>query len=57
MDRKESRLVIDGNAFYELDLECIRCKENNTQALEADPYNPESEDSKISYLHSVMQDF
>lgn len=57
MDRKESRLVIDGNAFYELDLECIRCKEDNTKTLEGNHYAPESEDSKISYLHSVMQDF
>lgn len=27
-ERKErSKLIIDGNAFYELDLDCVRCRE------------------------------
>lgn len=27
MEEKKQKLVIDGNAFYELDLECVRRKE------------------------------
>ena len=27
MDEKKEKLVLDGNAFYELDLECLKDKE------------------------------
>lgn len=27
MKQEETRLVVDGNAFYEIDLECMRKKE------------------------------
>lgn len=27
MEEKKQRLVLDGNAFYEIDLECLREKE------------------------------
>lgn len=57
MERKESRLVIDGNAFYELDLECVRRRENRKKTMEGSQYQPEPEDRKTSFLHSVMQNF
>ena len=33
MDRKNEELVIDGNAIYELDLECVRKKQESKGAL------------------------
>ncbi|MGO4945820.1 hypothetical protein ACTQ50_05375 [Blautia sp. Sow4_E7] len=33
MKRKNERLVIDGNAIYELDLECARKKQESKGAL------------------------
>ena len=32
MDRKNEGLVIDGNAIYELDLECVRKKQESKGA-------------------------
>ena len=29
-DEKKEKLVIEGNAFYEIDLECVRTKERQT---------------------------
>ena len=33
MSRKNERLVIDGNAIYELDLECVRKKQESKGAV------------------------
>lgn len=32
MEEKKQKLVIDGNAFYELDLECLKKKEKERGA-------------------------
>lgn len=29
MDDKKEKLVLDGNAFYELDMECLKNKQKN----------------------------
>ena len=34
MKEEKQRLVIEGNAFYEIDLECIRIKENERKRKE-----------------------
>lgn len=28
MNRENAKLILDGNAFYEIDLACLRAKEN-----------------------------
>ena len=42
MERKNEKLIIDGTAIYELDLECVRKKqkrqENNTGAAPEEEY-------------------
>lgn len=34
MDEKKRKLVIDGNAFYEIDLECVRRKQKQREDAE-----------------------
>lgn len=31
MENKKEKLVLDGNAFYELDLECLKYRRENMQ--------------------------
>ena len=31
MENKKEKLVLDGNAFYELDLECLKRRKENMQ--------------------------
>ncbi len=31
MENKKEKLVLDGNAFYELDLECLKHRKENMQ--------------------------
>lgn len=31
MENKKEKLVLDGNAFYELDLECLKHRRENMQ--------------------------
>ena len=33
MENKKEKLVLDGNAFYELDLECLKHRKENMQKL------------------------
>ena len=34
MEKEKSRIIINGNAFYELDLECLRKKEEERKEQE-----------------------
>ncbi|MDC7287163.1 hypothetical protein NXH76_05075 [Blautia schinkii] len=34
MDEKKEKLIIDGNAFYELDLECLEVKRRAREEAE-----------------------
>lgn len=38
MEENNSRLVVQGNAFYEIDLNCLRMRRKNEKK---DPENPE----------------
>ena len=43
---EHSRLVVDGNAFYELDLDCVRCREARRKTQAESPgktQNPKEE--------------
>ena len=33
-ESEEYRLVIEGNALYEADMECVRCRESRRKAVE-----------------------
>lgn len=33
-ESEEYRLVIEGNALYEVDMECVRCRESRRKAAE-----------------------
>lgn len=34
MEEQKQKLVLDGNAFYEIDLECVKKKEKERQTLQ-----------------------
>lgn len=34
MEEKKQKLIIDGNAFYELDLECLKKKQEQKQSVQ-----------------------
>lgn len=48
MEEKKRKLVIDGNAFYELDLECLRKKKEKNKEVKRDgrTNNPLSRNQK-----------
>lgn len=57
MENRTSRLVIEGNAFYEIDTDCIRKREERKKA-ESETSNrlseKENENRKTPFLHAVM---
>ncbi len=34
MKKEKQRIILDGNAFYEIDLECLKAKRNNKEENE-----------------------
>lgn len=57
MEAKTSRLVIEGNAFYEIDMDCIRKREERKkEESEMSNRMPEKdkENRKTPFLHAVM---
>ena len=62
MKRENERLIIDGNAIYELDLECVRKKEQEkkkggSRNLTKDSRRPEEKpDNNYKQLHKSTRD-
>lgn len=51
MQQNKSRLIIDGNAFYELDMDCVRCREKKNKISKSEHGFPEEKNGRTSFLH------
>ena len=45
-ESEEYRLVIEGNALYEVDMECVRCRESRRKAAEEECKKARQENSR-----------